>query len=115
MTAQERIDQISNSGLKEWDGICLELVNELNIEFNGSVLFIRPTWADHALSSPDETPWSYHAAMLLDGLVYDPFFPASVLSPHEFVKAVFGGVAVEITVFSDDGPENGSILDGPSG
>lgn len=68
--------------LQAYDGWCLELVNELLGEHhNGSVLYVEPQNHDR---------WRYHAALVLEGLVYDAWFPTVRLPPAEYVAAVFG-------------------------
>jgi len=69
--------------LKKWEGYCLELVNELlHRHPTGQILYIEP-WAG---------PWKYHTALVLDGLVYDAWYPDVRLPPAEYVEEVFGDV-----------------------
>lgn len=45
-------------------------------------------WIDF---EPHQHPhWRYHAALVLDGIVYDAWFPNLGLSPKEHVRQVFG-------------------------
>lgn len=71
--------------LSTWDGLCMELVNELlHVRPDGDIL-----WVD----TPGHPRWRYHTAIVLDGLVFDPWHPAVRLPPAEYVAAVFGGDA----------------------
>ena len=70
--------------LEPWDGFCLELVNDLLHKHpTGQVLYVEPEFG----------PWRYHAAMLLDGIVYDAWHPEVRLPPAEYVRSVFGDSA----------------------
>jgi hypothetical protein len=85
------------SDLSEWDGWCLELVNELLIQHpTGSILYVEPS----------SGMWKYHAALVLDGLVYDAWHPDVRLPPNEYVEAVFGpGTSWELNPGSNEGQE----------
>lgn len=84
------------SDLDEWDGWCLELVDDLLHKYpDGDILYIE-LGDTHPL-------WTYHAAMVLDGLVYDAWHPNVRLPPAEYVERVFGaGVSWEINPGSED-------------
>ena len=67
--------------LAEWDGACLDLVDDLlHKHEDGGILYVENITGI----------WSYHAALVLDGLVYDPWFPTVRKSPAEYVNEVFG-------------------------
>ena len=69
--------------LDEWDGLCLEWVNEqLHTHEDGAILYVDLEALDHH--------WRYHAALVLDGLVYDAWNPDVRLAPSEYVAHVFG-------------------------
>ena len=69
--------------LDAWWGACLELVNDLLWSHpEGQVLYVEDL--------PEDSPWRWHAALLLDGLVYDAWHPHVRLSPVEYVREVFG-------------------------
>lgn len=69
--------------LCEWEGWCLELVNELlGSHPTGHILYVE--------NIPDDFGWKYHAALVLDGVVRDAWFPAACLPPAEYVRSVFG-------------------------
>jgi hypothetical protein len=80
----------------EWDGLCLELVNHLlNEHPEGDILYVENLPFDHV--------WKYHAALVLDGLVYDAWHPDVRLPPTEYVAAVFGsGATWEINPGADE-------------
>ncbi len=85
---------LSDDELDQWDGICLELVNDLlNSHPTGSILYVD--------NLPDDHHWRYHAALLLDGIVYDAWNPTLRLPLIEYVRHVFGSDA-EWEVFSDE-------------
>ncbi len=68
--------------LAEWDGNCLELVDGLLHKHpDGHILYVEPV---------NHPKWGYHAALVLDGLVYDAWYPTVRLPPAEYVAAVFG-------------------------
>jgi hypothetical protein len=82
--------------LREFDGQCLEMVNELTISHPaGDILYVENLPLDHV--------WKYHAALVLDGVVYDAWNPSVRLPPAEYVRAVFGPDATfEINPGSED-------------
>lgn len=81
-----------------YDGLCLELVNELLHQHpSGRILYVEPLLGDDLLGK-----WKYHAALLLDGIVYDAWHPLLRLPPAEYVAAVFGAATWEINPGSDD-------------
>lgn len=72
--------------LAEWDGLCLELVNSLlHAHPTGEVLWVEPRHGSRMWRR-----WKYHAALVLDGLVWDAWHPEVRLPPAEYVAAVFG-------------------------
>lgn len=76
--------------LDEWDGLCLEWVDEqLHAHEDGAILYVDLEAEDHH--------WRYHAALVLDGIVYDAWFPDLRLPPGEHARQAFGpGVPWEI-------------------
>lgn len=80
--------------LREYDGWCLELVDSLLHKHpTGRVLYVGPL---------DGHPtWQWHAALVLDGIVYDAWHPMVRLPPAEYVAEVFGG-GVEWEVIEGD-------------
>lgn len=76
--------------LVEWEGYCLELVNDLlHSHPEGQILYVDNLPKDH--------DWLYHAVLVLDGIVYDAWHPEVRLPPAEYVREVFGdGVRWEI-------------------
>lgn len=52
------------------------------------MLYVEPTIG--LLPSGKEEGWWYHAALVLEGVVYDAWHPDVRLPPEEFVRAVFG-------------------------
>lgn len=67
--------------LDDYDGMCLELVDDLlHAHPSGSILYVEPAGG----------PWRYHAALVLDGLVYDAWHPDVRVAPAEYVRKVFG-------------------------
>lgn len=81
------VDLPSGSALNEWDGWCLELVDHLLHQHpSGQILYV-----DNLTGH-----WKYHAALVLDGLVYDAWHPEARLPPAEYVAAVFGDVEWEV-------------------
>ncbi len=81
--------------LAEWEGNCLELVDDfLHRHPTGHILYVE---------LDDHPRWRYHAALLLDGIVYDAWHPTVQLPPAEYVETVFGsGVTWEIDPGRDD-------------
>ena len=82
--------------LSTWDGFCLELVDDLLGQHpSGDILYVE--------LSRSHPRWSWHAAMVLDGLVYDAWHPDVRLPPSEYVEHVFGSAATswEINPGSD--------------
>ncbi len=82
--------------LSPYEGLCLELVDHLLHQHpDGAILYID--------LEDEPGPWRYHAALLLDGLVYDAWFPEVRLPPEEYVAEVFGeGVVWEVNPGSED-------------
>ena len=77
---------LSSRELRKWDGWCLELVNELlKSHPEGAILYID--------GLPFYHRWKYHAALLLDGVVYDAWHPDVRLPPDEYVRVVFDDLA----------------------
>jgi len=73
---------LSPAELAKWDGWCMELVDELLTSHpNADVL-----WID----LPFHPTWTYHAVVVLDGIVYDAWHPSVCLPPAEYVREVFG-------------------------
>lgn len=70
--------------LSEWEGWCVELVGQLIDEHGGSLLWVEPR------RGPLAERWKHHAALVLDGLVYDAWHPTVRLPPAEYVAEVFG-------------------------
>jgi hypothetical protein len=80
--------------LEEWDGICLELVNDLLWSHpTGAILYVDNLPFDHR--------WRYHAALVLDGIVYDAWNPYLRLRVSDYVCQVFGDEA-EWTIFDSE-------------
>jgi hypothetical protein len=74
---------LSEAHLAEWEGACLELVNDLlGSHPTGQILCV-----DHL---PHDCRWSYHAALVLEGVVYDAWNPDVRLPPAEYTRQVFG-------------------------
>lgn len=72
---------LSKAQLREWNGACLDLVNDL--------MHSHPTGDTLWIDNP--TPhWRFHAALVLDGAVYDAWHPHVRLPPAAYVAAVFG-------------------------
>lgn len=72
---------LSREVLEEWEGLCLELVDELlHSHPEGRVLYIE--LAGHPR-------WTWHAALLLDGVVYDAWKPFARLGPEDHVKTFY--------------------------
>lgn len=88
---------LSREQLDAWDGLCLELVNELlHSHPDGDILYID-------LEGDPLHLWRYHAAIVVRGVVHDPWFPDARLPPAEYVERVFGSdVPWEINPGSDD-------------
>ena len=64
---------LSRNELLEWDGLCMELVNELlHSHPNGEIL-----WIDNPIPR-----WKYHVALVLEGIVYDAWYPNVRLPPR---------------------------------
>lgn len=91
---------LSARRLLDWSGACLELVNELLWSHpEGQILYVE--------NIPDDFGWKYHAALVLDGLVYDAWHPSFRLPPAEYVRAVFGpGTTWEVMADDDESEEN---------
>lgn len=91
----ERVD-LSIYDLDSYDGACLELVNDLlHVHPDGAILYVE--------NLPHRHRWRYHAALVLDGLVYDAWHPDVRLPPAEYVARVFGPRATwEINPGSED-------------
>ena len=85
--------------LREWDGWCLELVDSLLHKHpDGRILYVD---LEHGPG-----PWKYHTAMVLDGLVYDAWFPTVRLPPGDYVERVFGpGVEWEVMPLEEEDAE----------
>ncbi len=74
---------LASEVLDEWWGACLELVNELLWSHpTGQILYVEDL--------PEDSDWRYHAALVLDGVVYDAWHPHVQLAPAEYVREVFG-------------------------
>lgn len=72
---------VAETSLAEWDGYCLELVNALlRIYPYGDILWVEPM----------DGQWTYHAVLVLDGIVHDAWHPGAMLPPEEYVATVFG-------------------------
>ncbi len=85
---------LTREQLEYWDGICIELVNDLlHSHPTGAILYVD--------NLPIEHEWRYHAALVLDGIVYDAWHPAiKGYSPADYTRIVFGPKA-EFTIFDD--------------
>ena len=85
---------LSAYDLREWDGACLDLVDDLLHKHpDGDILYVENITGR----------WSYHAALVLDGVVHDPWFPNVKLPPAEYVREVFGDDATfEINPGNDE-------------
>jgi hypothetical protein len=92
---------LSEDELDEWDGICLELVNDLlHSHPEGAILYVD--------NLPDDHYWRYHAVLLLDGVVYDAWHPeVAGKGPIEYAREVFGPWC-ELTIFG--GTDNVAFL-----
>ncbi len=89
------VDLPRGRALREYDGMCLELVDSLLHKHpTGQVLYVGPL--------DDHPTWRRHAALVLDGVVYDAWFPKARLPPAEYVAEVFGS-GVEWEVIEEDG------------
>jgi len=79
----------TGEALEEYDGQCLELVNELLHEHpEGAILYVEPL--GRRAFDVGYGGWKYHAALLLDGIVHDAWFPEARLPPEEYIAHVFG-------------------------
>lgn len=89
-----RIVDLSAYSLSEFDGWCLELVNDLLHKYpDGEILYLEFV----------SGPWKYHAALVLDGIVHDAWNPTVRLPPADYVRTVFGdGATWEINPGSDE-------------
>lgn len=82
--------------LAEWDGLCMELVDELlHSHPTGDILYVD-------LEGDALHCWKYHEAIVVDGIVHDPWFPDVRLPPSEYVERVFGDVPWELNPGADD-------------
>lgn len=85
--------------LAPWEGWCLELVDSLLHQHpTGDILYVEPNPRTRL-----GRRWKYHAAMVLDGVVYDAWHPEVRLPPAEYVAKVFGEWATwELNPGADD-------------
>lgn len=69
--------------LAPWDGWCLELVDSLLHQHpTGDILYVEPRPGSRMWRR-----WKYHAALVLDGIVYDAWHPEVRLPPAESSSA----------------------------
>jgi hypothetical protein len=88
----------TGAALAEYDGMCLELANDLLSDHpRGSVLYVECDGSDTGA----RLGWRYHAAIVLDGIVYDAWHPHVRDTPKNYVEQVFGS-GVEWEIFGDD-------------
>lgn len=93
-------DTIRSFDLSQYDGWCLELVDELlGIFPSGEILWVEPPDGDLCVGGTD---WKYHVAIVLDGIVYDAWNLDVRLPPKEYVEAVFGFAKWEMNPGSKD-------------
>jgi hypothetical protein len=88
---------LSAKQLAKWDGWCLELVDDLlHSHPEGQILYVD--------NLPFNHKWKYHAALVLDGVVYDAWNPDVRLPPEQYVDVVFDDAWVtwEIMKGEDD-------------
>ena len=79
--ANVAVEATHKYGLGHWEGLCLELVDHLlHIYPEGETLWVEPT----------RGPWTYHAVLVLNGVVHDAWHPEIMLPPAEYVARVFG-------------------------
>jgi hypothetical protein len=90
VTAQRQASAVvlpTGAALAEYDGFCLDLVDELlHTHPQGMILYVECAHSE----AGRRRGWRYHAAMVLDGLVYDAWYPSVRRSPADYVKHVFG-------------------------
>jgi len=86
---------LSEETLLEWDGWCLELVNEfLHSHPDGKILYIEPKRGLQYLHTNNPNKfWAYHAVLLLNGKTYDAWNPKVNKTAKEYVQIVFGNTA----------------------
>jgi hypothetical protein len=87
---------LSPRELAKWHGWCLELVDALlESHPTGAILYVDGLPFDHR--------WKFHAALVLDGVVFDAWHPDVRLPPEAYVRRVFGDLATwEINPGGDD-------------
>lgn len=81
------VDLPTGKDLAEYDGFCVELVDVLLKAHGGDLLYVEPL---DGVFDVGFGSWRYHAALVLDGLVYDAWHPDVRLPPAEYVAHVFG-------------------------
>lgn len=92
----------AGAALAEYDGFCLELVNDLLSDHPaGSILYVECASSE----AGRRLGWRYHAALVLDGLVFDAWHPHVRLSPSKYVARVFGN-GVEWEIFGGDSEDS---------
>ena len=90
----------------EYDGLCIDAADEILGMFergDGHVLYVED------VSGESFTPlfcgtvvWRYHAAAVIDGLVFDPWCPGEPLTVGEYLAAGFGSMRLVVTVDGHD-------------
>lgn len=84
----------TNQTIDDYDGLCGELVNDLQKTGNGD---------DHIIYVEGDIGWRYHMALLRDGLVHDAWCDAGALPPREWLIEMFGERAwIEFTLDGED-------------
>lgn len=85
------------------DGNCMDAADEILHKWGGTLLYIeRPNGrllvplVDHSLL------WSFHACVLLSGLVLDPWWPSDPVTLREYLAGMFGDTEITLTVDAVD-------------
>jgi hypothetical protein len=100
---------IENADLEDFDGNCGELCDATLQLFGGDVLYIEPKGRHGVPLEPTglavgET-WSYHMVPLIDGHVHDAWLPGAIMKVPEYVKTMFPGHDVQLSINGEDVPK----------
>ena len=75
--------------LKDYEGFCGELADQVIHRNPGAqILYIEPCCDSCWLPHKDDA-WRYHMVAVVDGIVHDAWFPELLLPPAQYVEQAF--------------------------
>jgi len=87
---------------QKYDGFCMDAADELLHRYGGVLLYVEcPGQKTFSIPISGDDYWCYHAAVLIDRRVYDPWTDGA-FTLKNYLAEVFGTMVVTVTMDTVD-------------